>query len=445
MLSTQIQEQIDLKHLYWQSFALRFGIGMAGWTIFLLSQWGYMPDFGLINDAKYYDKAAHWVATDWLAGRPSVWFHTQAGKQFQPYVLVTVLACFYVLTLGVRALPVILALYSALTAFVPIWTYRIAAELGTSHRTAMFGARIIAFLPAFVFWSSALYKEGLILLCINIAFYYALRFQRFPKPSYFLAVGFCLFVLYGLRVYLVPMLAIPLVFGIWFQRSQGLGSTAGPTANRTIAGLVLFGIIFAVIFQNVLSLENPIQETFYDWQGVGEAPPGSMIAQINLGIGQINASRMDLANAPSGYLKDVRFYNIRDLLVFLPKGMMYFLSVPLPWQIGSLRNNIGIVDSGMWLFLFYPLIVTGLTKLWKRDFPAVVMLIGGSLGMLILYSSFIGNIGSVYRMRIQIWLLWVPFVGIGWEYWMGRSPFALARRRRRRPPVAPSKVAVNGF
>jgi hypothetical protein len=103
----------------------------------------------------------------------------------------------------------------------------------------------------------------------------------------------------------------------------------------------------------------------------------------------------------------------------------------MPWQVGALRQNLGIPDTAIWVFLFYPLTVVGAWHMLRRDFAATMLLLMAALAMCCLYGVFIGNIGAAYRMRSQVWLLFVPFVGIGWEVVNGRSPLVLVPRFRR--------------
>src|SRR3972149_4969130 len=117
------KEQRQLRRLYGWSFALRFSLGVGGW---LLTQFAEIP---LLQDALYYEEVGAGLAHDWLAGRSSTWLLTEGRLPHQPVLLVTFIGCFYVLTLGVRALPLLLAFYCAVTAFTPALTYRVARQI----------------------------------------------------------------------------------------------------------------------------------------------------------------------------------------------------------------------------------------------------------------------------------------------------------------------------
>ena len=109
-------------------------------------------------------------------------------------------------------------------------------------------------------------------------------------------------------------------------------------------------------------------------------------------------------------------------LQYFPLGPLYSLTVPFPWQLGAVRQNLIIPENAFWLGL-YPLVVVGIGRALKSNRPVTVFLLLMTAGMCVVYTLLTANIGTVYRMRSQVWLLWVPFAGWGWEVW----------RERRRP------------
>ena len=119
-------EARTIRRLYWGAFAAR---ALAGLVAYVLTQYAAVP---LFEDALYYEEMGYSVASEWLSGR-SVDFSTLSRGAQTGSLMVTVVAAFYYVTQGVRALPVLLVFYSAVTAWAPVYVYRISRELGMSE------------------------------------------------------------------------------------------------------------------------------------------------------------------------------------------------------------------------------------------------------------------------------------------------------------------------
>lgn len=384
------EERRFLRKLYWSGFFLRLLLGVTGWVLM------HTINLPLLQDALYYEEVGAYIAKDWLGGKPSVWLQTDGQNPYQPVAMVTLIACFYVLTLGVRALPVLIAMYCAVTSLTPLLTYRIAQELGASPRAARFSGWLVAASPAFVFWSGALYKEGLILLVLNLGFYHALRLQSRWRPQSMAYLALSILGLCFLRLYLAVVMCLVLCLGLMLGQSRDHAKTSAASVmvRQSLVALVFSGLMVAAGFMAQVQDVLP--------------------ADLRDGLATMNLSRRDLASTPSGYFKDVQIDTPEEAIRFLPVGTAYFLAVPLPWQTGSIRQNLAIPDTTVWLLL-YPLILVGMFHSLRRNFRAAVLLIVASLAVACFYGMFIANIGTAYRLRVQIWLLWAAFAGIGWE------------------------------
>ena len=101
----ELEEAQMLRKLYWYSFVVRLSLGITGWLMMQLTQ------IELLQDAVYYEEVGHSIASDWLSGRSSTWLATQGHDSNRPVFIVLVVAVVYTLTLGVRVLPLVLAVY----------------------------------------------------------------------------------------------------------------------------------------------------------------------------------------------------------------------------------------------------------------------------------------------------------------------------------------------
>ena len=375
--------------LYLVSFALRYAAGITAWL--LTKQFGIL----LIEDASGYEELGAFVAEDWMAGRSSLWLQNAMADGTQAWLIVMFISAFYFLTAGIRALPVLLAIYCAITALAPLYTFKIARQLGASQRGALIGAWLVAVSPAFLIWSGALYKEGLILVVLNMLAYHGLVLQEHLRWRSVAVIALALPALWGLRFYMAVLMAAALGIGLLFGRAHAqlpgarVASVMKQGALLAALVLVLFGAGFF----------DRIANTFPTWEQA---------------FTRVQVSRDELASMRSGYLQDLSVATPAEALRSIPRGFVYFMSVPLPWHVGSMRQNIAIPETFLWLLL-YPLVIFGIVRAFRQNKRGTLLLIGMAVAICLFYAVFVGNIGTAYRLRIQVWLLLAVFVGWGWD------------------------------
>lgn len=392
----------EARRLYLWSFLLRAAAGIVGWY---LTVTGLIP---LLLDAVAYENLGAHVAQDWLAGKPSAWLDAALNSPSgtEAWLIVLFVAVIYWLIGGAQALPLLIIIYSALTAFTPVIVYRIGLQLGASHRVARMGAWLVALSPGFVFWSGALYKEGLILLFMTLALYHTLRLQENLRLYSIVIVAICLFALIGLRAYLSILLSGVILIGLILGRT-----------SRTAPGLTLALVgrqsVIILLFVTALALVG--------FTGIaGRLLPDDPSDTFR----QFQYSRSDLATAGSGYLQGADVSTPESAVAFLPVGLFYFITVPFPWDFGPIRQNMIIPEVAIWLLL-YPLLFVGMVRGLGKNFQGSILLIAMSITLCVFYALLVGNIGTAYRLRIQVWVLWAVFLGWGWEWFQERY----ARRR----------------
>ena len=394
-----------MRRLYLWALAFRFSAGMLGWLLTLLI------NIPFLQDAFYYEQIGTGIARDWLSGRPSEWLTWAMTADRVSWFLPTVIGSFYWLSGGIRLIPLLLLGISSLTALTPVLTYLIAREMGLSRSGANFAGSLIAFSPAFAFWSGGFYKEGFILLLLNLSMYQVIRLQREWRWNSLLILAACLFGLFGLRFYLAVMLAVIVLVGLLLGRSTpGDGALTMLRQVLILAGFV--GILLGF--------------------GLTDRMRRILPGDFTEAIGTIETSRHDLANsADSGFARDVKIDSPAAALEFLPIGMGYFMLSPLPWQWGAIRQNLVIPETAFWIGL-YPLMAWGVVRGLKRNFQSSALLLAAVIPISCLYALFCGNIGTAYRMRMQVWLLLAVFAGWGWEAWKARQAGIEGGRQVRR-------------
>src|SRR5258705_597363 len=354
------------------------------------------------------------VAQDWLSGKDVSFDALPEGVQ-TARLLVTAIAAFYFVMGGVRALPVLLVAFSAVTALVPVYVYWFARELDAPEAVARRAGWLVALSPAFVFWSGSLYKEGLTLLFLSVAAYHTLRLQSGWKGRSVSILALCVIALWGVRSYLAILLALAVVLSLLWGRMPRAGQSRGvPVFVRQAAVLSVFAVVVISVGLAVRT-ENVLLESD---EGV----------LVNLDVRRAGSAR----EAQSGYLQEASIATSEEALQYFPVGLLYFLTVPFPWQLGAFRQNLIIPENIFWLGL-YPLMVIGISRTLKSNRPGTVFLLLMTAGMCVIYALLAANVGTVYRMRSQVWLLWAPFAAWGWEVW-----------RERRRPARQKRLAPGG-
>lgn len=366
-------------------------MGLLAWILFLTL------DLPFFDDARAYEEKGYSIASDWLSGRSSTWLEIHGDDPYQPLVMIIGIACFYTLTLGVRILPLLIASYALITSYTPVVIYNICKEFGASRRASKISTYIVTLMPIFIIWTGALYKEGLILLCLAFALLHTLKLQKNWSPRSLTLVILNLALLTGLRAYLAVIVAITLMAGTLLNNSRikKVSTKITNTANQLLI-FTAFAVLIVLVGYAV-----DVREIFPE--------------DFESGMDQIQTARMDLATAESGYLPDVDVTTPWKAIKFMPIGSAYFLMLPKPWDFGSLRQNLAIPDSTIWLVL-YPFVFIGMLVGLRKNLPGSFVLILTTIGMLSLYSIFISNIGTAYRLRTQVLMIWAVFAGIGVDF-----------------------------
>jgi len=384
----------------------------VGFLAYALTLYADLP---IVEDARFYEEIGYEVAQDWLSGKAVDFDALPEGVQ-TARLLVTAIAAFYFVMGGTRALPVLIVTFSMVTAFVPIYVYWFTRELDAPEAVARGAGWLVSLSPAFVFWSGSLYKEGLTLLLLSVAAYHTLRLQSGWKGRSVSAVALCVVAFWGVRFYLAILLALAVALSLLWGRKPRAGQPRGlPVFVRQAAVVAAFAVVIISVGLTVRT-ERVLLESD---EGV----------LVNLDVRRAGSAR----EAQSGYLQEASVATPEEALQYFPLGLLYFLTVPFPWQLGAFRQNVIIPENVFWLGL-YPLMVVGFRRALKSNRQGTVFLLLMTVGMCVVYALLAANVGTAYRMRSQVWLLWAPFAAWGWEVWREhRRPTGQTRLARRGP------------
>ena len=288
----------------------------------------------------------------------------------------------------------------ALGAAACIAVYKIAMLVYPQQRVARVAAAMAAFSPSLILWSSQMLKDGPIVLSLCLCALYTLKLRDKFKVTHLLCLLISLFCLYSLRNYAFYIMFVAIAGAFVFAAKRF-------TPLRVMQGgllIILIGVALAYF-----GAANVPQETF--------------------DLKRLQYVRVWSAKeANSGFGGDVDITDPAAAIEFLPVGLLYVLFAPFPWMINSLRQLITVPELLIW-WVMVPMMVKGywfaIRRRLKESFAICIFTVGLTLS----YALYQTNVGTAYRHRAQLYVFFIIFISIGWE-------FRREARQRKRAQIA---------
>ncbi len=287
--------------------------------------------------------------------------------------------------------------------------YYLALDLGVDARKAFTVFVVMLFSPAFLLYTSDLYKDGLVLFFVVGAFASAIRLTRSFKLSHLLlGIASCL-ALYGCRFYLIFVTMAPLAIGV-----AGLGSK-NPTRQLLMSLVMVTGLILLVSYTGILRKANDTAD--FAWNA------GTIGAESITQDGERSSSNVDFGNAGAGAF---------------PLKLLYTLFAPFPWMGGSIALQIGKIEALIWYYMLYRAWLAS-KRLWNENRGLLLMFLSFLIPTTVMYALVMVNVGLTLRERMGI--VYVGYL-LAMLSWVPQTAQAAAkeqvRRPRRKPPFIPS-------
>jgi len=272
-------------------------------------------------------------------------------------------------------------LNGALGAGCCVLAWSLARSIG-GEIAARYAALLTAFFPSLVLWSSLNLKDALavaaILGCVRATQRLNARFRFGPLAA--IALG--LAILGELRGYLALAVAAALAVGIVVPRLSGRRAPISIAATLALGCLVMVWV-------------GPIE-------GLGD----------EASLESLDHTRRELAFGASAYQGDADISTPGTALSFLPIGLGYFLLAPAPWQVWNTRQLLTLPEMLAWYALL-PQVVAGFLAALRRRFGAALPLASFALFGTLSYALVESNLGTAYRHRAQVLVLFLVFGAIG--------------------------------
>jgi 4-amino-4-deoxy-L-arabinose transferase-like glycosyltransferase len=394
---------LNLVVVYWirqrgEPEEARFLVRIYGWTILIRYILAIILNIFAANstfaaafwgDSGSYDFGGYQLALKW-SGEPitSVYMSGAISGYGWVYFVGAVYAIFGRNQLLVQLLN---GLIGAATMLV---IYAIAVRL-FGRAAARWAALFMAFFPQVVFWSTGMYKDPAIQLCIALSMYAVLRLR--DRLSFAMIVLFVVaeLALVALRFYIAYFVAFAALATFLFGQKR--------SAAR------LFVTYVALIAALLGALNVAVKRETLERQA------------SYMTLGRLQTTREDQAMwGQSAFGQEYDVSTAGGALAALPTGLMYLLFAPFPWAVSGLRQALVLPETLVWYALM-PAFVRGVVFALKRQFRAVLPILVFAVSLTAAYALMQGNVGTAYRQRAQVTMFFFIFMGVG-----------LVERQRRR-------------
>jgi len=255
--------------------------------------------------------------------------------------------------------------------------YRITASI-FDYRRAMVTTLLVSFYPSFIHYTSILMRDALIILIISQILY--LLVNWIVENEYPVVLVVLLPLLALLRPENVAFILPTVGVAVFVKMRPHL------TDREMFAAATAIPISITIVMAITLLLFP---------EELPSLTPEALSAQ------RAWLAR-DTANIGGNYLTTVSFQSWLDVIVFAPVGAVYFLTVPLAWDI-KIANPFMIIALIENIFVLYPAILALVHRLKypsdlsRSEFVLLTTLVFGTVS----YGLVEGNMGPAMRHRLQ--------------------------------------------
>lgn len=243
-------------------------------------------------------------------------------------------------------------------------------------------------LPGFLIWGSQLLREAGVYFLMAVAMACAVRLVQRSSLRSMLVMVAALGLLVTFRADVGVVMAGALAVAIMIGRRQVAGGLA--------SGLGMIALVAALVL------------------GAGLGYSGYRLI-THASLRQVNSIRAGSSvGVASGFLPEASVSNPTHAASYLPLGATYFLFGPAPWQIRGIRQLPALPDALVWWFLL-PSLWRGLRAAWRRRGRETLVYVLPALALTAILALLIANFGTAVRERMQVIIILVPLIGLGWS------------------------------
>jgi 4-amino-4-deoxy-L-arabinose transferase-like glycosyltransferase len=333
------------------------------------------------GDSSAYDYWGHQLALRW-SGEPVT--NVLLASAVSGYGWVHFVAfIYYVFGRNQLLVQIVNGLLGGLTVLV---IHAIAARL-FGQAPARWAALFTAFFPQMVFWSTGMYKDTAILLCIAVAMHAVLRLRERLSPGMIALFAAAVVALFTLRFYIA-----------YFVLFAALATFVFTQRHSTVRLVVTYALLVAVLFG---AINIAIRREMLEQQAAF------------LTLERVQAAREDQAMwGQSRFGQEYDVSTPLGAIAALPAGLAYLLFAPFPWAASGLRQLLTVPETLVWYALM-PAFFRGFVFALKKQFRAVLPIVVFAISLTFAYALMQGNVGTAYRQRTQVTMFFFMFMGVG--------------------------------
>jgi hypothetical protein len=151
-------------------------------------------------------------------------------------------------------------------------------------------------------------------------------------------------------------------------------------------------------------------------------------------VGNMNQRLRISEDAGSAYMRGVNYSSYQDVVKVMPLATFYFMFSPLPWQVTSPKQALGVLDS-TWMLLVCWYFLKGIKPLYRSNRKLTLALLTFLMVGFTTSSVLQANAGSAMRHRTMFSFLMFPIAVHG----MARRQLSRTTLRMRIPACAPNR------
>ncbi|MFW6122615.1 MAG: hypothetical protein ACOC6L_00085 [Thermodesulfobacteriota bacterium] len=276
------------------------------------------------------------------------------------------------------------------------------AALWFNRRTADYTALFAALYPYGWVLGGTLNRDMMVVFCITLLFRSLTELQnqarRGPRLGFWLLALGSLFYMTWLRPPLFILGALA-VFVFWMVSPQA--ALKRGSLFRTVRMMALGLLIFLTVTTYFL-----VGRYYTPRTGMGQE-----VTQFS-DVDSMNERLRISENAASAYLKGVTYSSYHQVVTAMPLASGYFLFSPFPWQVTSVKQTLGILDS-TWLILVAIYFLRGIRPLYRGHRKVAWALLAFLVVGITTSSVLQANVGSAMRHRTMFTFLMFPVAVYG--------------------------------
>jgi hypothetical protein len=286
------------------------------------------------------------------------------------------------------------SIYSAFMASILVLVcYKLAFSILTEDRKsyAIDAAILIILFPSFVAFTSVMLKEATV-ICLTYTIFF-LFYRIINEKSYYkiVLVILLVYLLGTVRVYAAGIVIFSLCAG---YLAYSLNIRKPVDLLKIVLILIAILLFLFTAGKSIFNIDFIISV---------------------LDIDSIQVLREKHYGSATTYFSIGNLDSIWGIILAMPVGITYFLLAPFPWQWfigGDLFETIFAPDM-LFYYLVFPFVIRGLWLTIKAKSLPGMILVYYFFAIIVPYALFIGNFGTIYRLRNQIIPCMLIFAAIG--------------------------------